>query len=481
MTILKQMNLFDKIPKKTRRLIRKVAEAGQDLGFPTYIVGGYVRDLLLNRNRKSKDIDIVCVGNGLELAEQAAGKFKRKSKVSYFKNFGTAMFRADDVELEFVGARKESYQRDSRKPIIENGTLQDDQNRRDFTINAMAISLNEEDFGQLLDPFNGLADLEQKIIRTPLNPNITFSDDPLRMIRAVRFATQLRFYIQEDTYQAIKHNKKRLKIISYERIRDELNKILATSEPSYGFKLLFNTGLLHEFFPEMVALHGVEYVDGKGHKDNFYHTLQVLDNLCELSDNLWLRWAAVLHDIAKPPTKKFEPETGWTFHGHEFLGAKMVPGIFRKLKLPMDDRMRFVQKMVALHLRPIPLTKGDVTDSGVRRLLFDAGDDIDDLMLLCKADITSKNEMKVKRFKKNYEMVMKKFREVEEKDRLRNWQPPISGNLIMETFNIAPSRIVGIIKTAIREAILDGDIPNDYDAAYALMLQKGKELGLEAV
>ncbi len=466
-----------KILPQHEMYLQKIGAAAVELNYPTYIVGGYVRDLLLKR--PCKDIDIVCVGSGIELAKKSAQKIKGASRVSVFKNFGTAQFQVDDVDIEFVGARKESYQRNSRKPIVENGTLEDDQNRRDFTINALAISLNKEDYGSIVDPFDGLVDLENKTIRTPLDPDITFSDDPLRMMRAIRFATQLRFRIESDTFQAISDNKSRIKIISYERISTELNKIILSPKPSIGFKLLFKTGLLHYFFSEMTALQGVERRNGIGHKDNFYHTLEVLDNVALMSNDLWLRWAAILHDIAKPPTKRFHKEAGWTFHGHEVVGAKMTPRIFRRLKLPMDDRMKFIQKMVALHLRPIALTKGDVTDSAIRRLLFDAGDDIDDLMILCQADITSKNEVKVKRYLENYEVVKIKLKEVEEKDRLRNWQPPISGDIIMEAFKIKPSREVGTIKKAIREAILDGVIQNEYDAAFEFMLEEGKKLGLK--
>lgn len=466
---------FSITPRETA-IFEKVTEAAEEKGFDCYAVGGYVRDKLLNR--PTKDIDIVCVGSGIELARAVAKKFSPQPKVAYFKNFGTAMFRVDDLEVEFVGARKESYQRHSRKPIVEDGTLEDDQNRRDFTINAMAISLNEADFGALVDPFGGQQHLKEGVIKTPQEPDITFFDDPLRMMRAVRFATQLNFTIHPETYAAIKRNAERLKIISAERIIVELNKIIETPKPSIGFKLLYNTGLLHQFFPEMVALQGVDKKKGIAHKDNFYHTLQVLDNLCRTSDNLWLRWAAILHDIGKPRTKRFEEGHGWTFHGHDAVGARMVPKIFRRLKLPLDERMKYVQKMVQLHLRPIGLNKQNITDSAIRRLLFDANDDIDDLMKLCEADITTKNRDKMRRFLANFEIVRQKLQEVEQKDRIRNWQPPISGDEIMATFNIKPSREVGIIKNAIKDAILDGVIRNNRDEALKFMISKGKELGL---
>ncbi len=456
-----------------------IAAAADELHYDTYVVGGYVRDQLLDR--VCKDIDFVCVGNGIELAEKTAQKIDSRLHVSVFKNFGTAHFKWNDLDLEFVGARKESYQRDSRKPIVEEGTLQDDQNRRDFTINALAVSLNKNNMGELIDPFNGLQDLENKIIRTPLDPDITFSDDPLRMMRAIRFASQLNFTITPQTFASIKHNAGRIKIISQERITDELNKIILSRVPSVGFKLLEESGLLKIIFPEMVKLKGVEEVAGKGHKDNFYHTLQVLDNASRYSNDLWLRWAAILHDIAKPATKKYAEHEGWTFHGHEVLGSKWVPGIFRRLKLPMGNEMKTVQKMVFLHMRPIALTKEEITDSALRRLLFEAGDDIERLLSLCEADITSKNREKVKRYLARFETVREKLKEVEEKDQVRNFQPPVSGELIMQTFGIPPSREIGLIKEEIKEAILEGKIKNDYNEAYAMMLELGEKLGLKVV
>lgn len=441
-----------------------------------YVIGGFVRDLILER--PSKDIDIVVVGNGMDLAKACAEKLRVK-KVSYFKNFGTAQFMYKDLEVEFVGARKESYNRDSRKPIVEDGTLADDQNRRDFTINALALSLHADNFGDIIDPFDGLVDLENGLIKTPLEPDTTFSDDPLRMMRAIRFATQLDFKIDHECLESIARNAKRLEIISQERISDELNKIIMSAVPSRGFKLLFSTKLLHEFFPEMIALYGVEKRKGKTHKDNFYHTLEVLDNISENTDNLWLRWAAIMHDIAKPPTKRFHHIAGWTFHGHEEMGSRMVPKIFKRLKLPLDAKMKYVQKLVRLHLRPIALVKGHVTDSAVRRLLSEAEDDVDDLMTLCNADITSKNELKVIKFKKNFDSVLQKLRDVEEKDRVRNFQPPVDGEEIMKTLNIAPCAEVGTIKKRIKEAILEGEIQNNHDEAFEYMLKIANELGLE--
>ncbi len=460
-------------------IFKIVADAGKQLGFETYVVGGFVRDILLKR--ESKDIDFVCVGSGVALAEQVHQSLGGKLPLSVFKNFGTAMIKSGDQELEFVGARKESYNRNSRKPIVEDGTLSDDQNRRDFTINALAISLNSSDYGELVDPFDGVLDLKAKLIKTPLAPEQTFSDDPLRMMRAVRFAAQLNFDIDGDTFEAIQKMADRLSIVSKERIMVELNKIILSKKPSYGFKLLYYSGLLKEFFPEMVALQGVDTKDDKSHKDNFYHTLQVLDNVAEKSDDLWLRWAAIMHDIAKPATKRFNKKAGWTFHGHEDKGARMTPGIFRRLKLPMGQEMKFVQKLVRLHLRPIPLVRDEITDSAVRRLLFDAGDDIESLMLLCRADITSKNNTKVKRYLKNFDVVERKMREVEEKDKIRNFQPVITGEMVMATFGLKPDRMVGEIKEALKEAVLEGEIKNEFEEAYAYMLELGKQKGLEIV
>lgn len=457
-----------------------IAAAAESLGVPCYLIGGFVRDKILNR--PTKDADFVCAGDALQLTMLAAKSFKPQPKVSLFKNFGTAHFRlADGFDLEFVGARKESYQRHSRKPEVVPGTIEDDQKRRDFTINALAVSLNKEDYGSLIDPFGGIDDLKQGLIRTPLNPSETFSDDPLRMMRAIRFATQLKFHIYPETLNAIKEAKERIKIISQERITDELNKIILSEKPSIGFKLLYDTELLHIIFPQMVELAGAEFIEGKGHKDNFYHTLQVLDNTADRSNTLWLRWAAILHDIAKPATKRFEEGHGWTFHGHEVIGGRMVPKIFNQLKLPLGEQMKYVRKLVELHLRPISLTKENITDSAIRRLLFDAGEDFDDLMMLCESDITSKNRYKVNRYLQNFEMVRQRCKEVEESDSIRTWQPPITGEIIMKTFGISPSKPVGIIKDAIKDAILDGEIPNSYEAAYQFMLRKGEECGLTPI
>ncbi len=483
---------------KELELLQIIGNCAQKLNVPCYLVGGFVRDKLLHR--ACKDLDFVCVGDGIALAHEVANQFNPQPPVSYFKNFGTANIKIDfsnnskgsqvspsggdlegAFEIEFVGARKESYASHSRKPEVEPGTLEDDQKRRDFTINALAISLRKDDFGQLIDPFDGVKDLEAKIIRTPLEPGTTFSDDPLRMMRAIRFASQLGFTIFPETWLGIIENAERIHIISKERIADELNKIVLSEKPSVGFELLYKSGLLKLFFPQMVDLAGAEYIDGKGHKDNFYHTLQVLDNISVNTNDLWLRWAAILHDIAKPATKRFEQGHGWTFHGHEVVGGRMVPVIFTQLKLPANEKMKFVRKMVELHLRPISLTKENITDSAIRRLLFDAGEDFDALMTLCNADITSKNQQKVQRYLQNFEMVRQRCKEVEDKDHLRNWQPPITGEIIMRTFNVPPSKIVGILKDAIKDAILDGDIENNYESAYTFMLQKAKEVNLVPV
>ncbi|RAK63468.1 CCA tRNA nucleotidyltransferase [Hymenobacter edaphi] len=469
------MNLLPQLPDLP--LFRTIADAAQELGYPAYVIGGYVRDLALQR--PSKDVDVVCVGDGIQLAQAVGRRLPNRPRVTVFKNFGTAMLPTPDIELEFVGARKESYRAESRKPEVEAGTLEEDLARRDFTINALGLSLNAADFGTLVDRYNGIRDLQDRIIRTPLDPDITFSDDPLRMMRAIRFATQLNFDIDPDTFDAISRNKERIRIVSQERITTELNKIIMSPKPSYGFKLLFASGLLPLIFPKMALLQGVEKRGQHAHKDNFYHTLQVLDNVVEAGADLWLRWAAILHDIAKPATKRFDPKVGWTFHGHEDKGARWTPGIFADLKLPLGEEMRMVQKLVKLHLRPIALVKETVTDSAVRRLLFEAGDEIDLLMKLCRADITSKDHQRVARYLRNFERVEQKLKEVEEKDHLRNFKPVITGEVIMQTFGLAPSKAVGELKEAVLEAILDGQVRNEYPEAYAFLLALGRRKGLE--
>lgn len=463
-------------PQLQNPVFKLIGEQADKLGVKAYVIGGFVRDLILER--PNKDIDIMSIGHGIELAIAVANELNIKSNLAIYKNFGTALLKFNDYEIEFVGARKESYRTNSRKPIVEDGSLEDDISRRDFTINAMAIQINRTNFGDLIDLYNGQSDIENKILRTPLDPNITFKDDPLRIFRGIRFASQINFTIEDKTLIAMAENASRIKILSKERIIDEVNKIILSSQPSKGFKLMFNTKILHEFFPEFVALHGVEVKNGRGHKDNFYHTLQVLENIIPYTNNLWLRWAALLHDIAKPPTKRFEAKQGWTFHGHEDLGARMIPKIFKNLALPQNEKMKYVQKLVQLHLRPIALTKENITDSAIRRLIFDAGDELDDLMTLCKADITSKNDSKVKRYLQNYEIVMLKIQEVEEKDHIRNFQPPITGEMIMEVFDVKPSKVIGIIKNTIKDAILDGVIENNYDQAYQLMICEAEKYGL---
>lgn len=477
--MMRSLTQADLVHLLDKSIFHKISEVADSLQLECYVVGGYVRDLFLER--PSKDIDVVTVGSGIRLASALAEKLGKGARLSVFQNFGTAQVKYHGMEVEFVGARKESYSHDSRKPVVENGTLEDDQNRRDFTINALAVCLNKARFGELVDPFDGVWDMEDRLIRTPLDPDITFSDDPLRMMRCVRFATQLNFYIDDDTFDALERNKERIRIISRERIADELNKIMMTDTPSKGFVELSRCGLLPLIFPELAALEGVTKVDGKGHKDNFYHTLEVLDNVCRHSDNLWLRWAALLHDIGKPRTKKFVPGMGWTFHNHNFIGAKMIPEIFRKMKLPMNEKMKYVQKLVELHMRPIVIADEEVTDSAVRRLLFEAGDDIEDLMMLCEADITSKNVQRKQRFLDNFKLVRRKLVDLEERDRIRNFQPPVSGEEIMAVFGLSPCREIGSLKMSIKDAILEGEIPNDHDAAFVYMLKRAEKMGLKPV
>lgn len=461
------------------KIFSLISCTADELGLECYAVGGYVRDIFLNR--PSKDIDIVVVGSGIEMAQAFGQKLGKGAHVAVFKNFGTAQVKYHDTEVEFVGARKESYSHDSRKPVVEDGTLEDDQNRRDFTVNAMAVCLNKARFGELVDPFGGLEDLKERTLRTPLDPDITFSDDPLRMMRCVRFASQLNFYIDDDTFRALERNRERIKIISRERIADELNKILLSRTPSKGFVELDRCGLLQLIFPELAALQGVEVRNGRGHKDNFYHTLEVVDNIAKVSDSLWLRWAALLHDIGKPRTKRWDPRLGWTFHNHNFVGEKMVPDLFRRMKLPLNEKMKYVQKLVGLHMRPIVIADDVVTDSAVRRLLFEAGDDIDDLMVLCEADITSKNRERKQRFLDNFKLVRQKLKDLEEKDRVRNFQPPVDGAEIMRVFGLRPCREIGVLKSAIKDAILDGVIPNEHDAAFDFMLKQAEQMGLKLV
>ncbi len=468
------MNLATQL--KNIGILDAVSQASELLNYPTYLVGGFVRDLIMGK--QGKDLDLVCVGSGIELAKAVASSFSDQVKVTVYKNFGTAMLTVNGYQLEFVGARKESYRRNSRKPLVEDGSLNDDMNRRDFTINAMAVSLNPEDYGKLLDPFDGISDIEKKLIKTPLDPEITFSDDPLRMMRAIRFATQLEFDIEAVTFEAIIKNATRLEIVSKERITEELNKIILSDKPSYGFKLLFHSGLLQVFFPVLALLQGVEKRDGNAHKDNFYHTLQVLDNICENTDDLWLRWAALLHDIAKPATKRYDPKVGWTFHGHEDKGARMVPKIFKHLRLPLNEKMKYVQKLVRLHLRPIALVNEQVTDSAIRRLLYEAGDDLEDLMTLCRADITSKNYQKVKKYLRNFDKVEQRVKEVEACDQIRNFQPVITGDMIMKTFDLPPSKLVGELKEALKEAVLEGEIRNEYQEAMSYIVKLARQKGL---